>query len=92
MERIITGDETWVYKFNIQTSQQSSEWQTRGEPKLKKPSQSRSKVKVMLIVFFDIRGMVHHEFVPEGQTVNKEYYLAVLKCLREKICQKRPDL
>lgn len=92
IERIITGDETWVYEFDMQTSQQASEWRTKNEPKPKKPRQSRSKVKVMLIVFFDIRGLVHHEFVPEGLTVNKEYYLAVLKRLREKIRQKRPEL
>ena len=30
--------------------------------------------------------------VPEGQTVNKEYYLAVLRHLREEIRRKRPDL
>ena len=40
----------------------------------------------MVIVFLlDIRGLVHHKFVPAGQTVNKEYYLAVLKRLRKKI-------
>ena len=49
---------------------------------------SCSKVKVMLIVFFDIHGLVHHEFIPTGQTVNKEYYLDVLKRLREKTRQK----
>ena len=32
------------------------------------------------------------KFVPEGQTVNKEYYLAVLRRLRETIRRKRPDL
>ena len=46
----------------------------------------------VLIVFFDYRGVVHHEFVPEGQTVNKEYYLAVLRHLREAIHRKRTDL
>jgi len=25
--------------------------------------------------FFDIRGTVHYEFVPTGQTVNQVYYL-----------------
>jgi len=28
-------------------------------------------------VFMDYNGIVHHEFLPEGQTVNKEYYLGV---------------
>ena len=37
----------------------------------------------------DYNGIVHHEFLPEGQTVNKEYYLSVMKCLREAVRQKR---
>jgi hypothetical protein len=31
---------------------------------------SRSKFKVMLVVFFDWKGTVHHEFVPCGQMVD----------------------
>jgi len=34
----------------------------------------------------DYNGIVHHEFLPEGQTVNKEYYLDVMRCLREAVC------
>ena len=60
--------------------------------KIEKPRQSRSKIKVMLIVFFDYRGEVHHKFVPEGQTVNEEYCLAVLRRLRETFRCKRSDL
>ena len=56
----------------MQTGQQSSEWRTKDEPKPKVPRQSRSEVKVMLIVFFDICGLVHQEYVPEGQAVNKK--------------------
>lgn len=26
MMRIVTGDETWFHKFDLQTSQQASEW------------------------------------------------------------------
>ena len=44
------------------------------------------------IVFFDYHGVVQNEFVSDGQTVNKEYYLAVLRRLREAIHRKRPDL
>ena len=60
--------------------------------KPKRPRQSRSKIKVMLTVFFYYRGVVHYEFRPTGQTVNKEYYLSVLRLLREAIRKKRPEL
>jgi len=46
----------------------------------------------MLIVFFDVRGIVHREFVPHGQTVNQEFYLEVLRRLRENVRRKRPEL
>ena len=29
MLRIITGDETWIYEFDMQTSQQTSEWRKK---------------------------------------------------------------
>jgi hypothetical protein len=45
----------------------------------------------MLIVFFDIQGIMHKEFVPPGQTVNGKFYCEVLKRLRESIRRKRPD-
>jgi len=46
----------------------------------------------MLIVFFDIRGIVHHEFAPEGQAVNAGFYCNVLCRLGEDIRRKRPEL
>lgn len=33
----------------------------------------------MLGIFFEYRGVVHYNFPPEGQTVNKKYYLGVMK-------------
>jgi len=53
---------------------------------------SWSKIKVMLVVFFDWKGMVHHEFVPRGQVVNKQFYQEVLAHLRDAVCRKRPEL
>ena len=47
---------------------------------------------MMLTVFFDYRGAVHYEFLQTGQTVNKEYYLSVMRHLREVIPKKRLEL
>ena len=92
IKRVITGDETWVYGYDIETKVQSSQWKLPEEPRPKKARQVRSNVKVMLTVFFDFNGVVYHEFLPPGRTVNKEYYLEVLRRLREAIRRKRPDL
>lgn len=46
---------------------------------------SKSKVKSMLIVFFDAKGVVHKEFVPAGQTVNGTFYAKVLERLRIRV-------
>ncbi|UYV70896.1 hypothetical protein LAZ67_8001037 [Cordylochernes scorpioides] len=92
LQRVITGDEAWVYGYDVETKAQSSQWKLPHEPRPKKARQVRSNVKVLLTVFFDCRGVVHHEFLPQGRTVNKEYYLQVMRNLREAILQKRPDL
>ena len=42
--------------------------------------------------FFDASRVVHHEYLPEGSTVNQTYYIEVLKRLRDAIQQKRPEL
>jgi len=89
---VITGDETWVYQYDPETKRQSAQWKTANSPRPKKFRRSKSSVKIMLLNFFDIRGIVHYEFVPTGQTVNQVYYLEVLERLREKVKRKRPEL
>jgi hypothetical protein len=41
--------------------------------RLKKARQVKSKVKIMLIIFFDIKVIVHKEFILAGQTVISAY-------------------
>lgn len=92
MHRIVTGHHAWIYEFDTRKNQQSSEYCLENEPKSKKTRQSHSRIKAMLTVFFDYRGVVHCEYLPDKQTANKEYYLEVLKRLRESIRKKRPEL
>jgi hypothetical protein len=46
----------------------------------------------MLVTFFDSQGINHNEFVPQGQTVTKEYYTEVLSRLVQGICRVRLQL
>jgi len=39
----------------------------------------------MLIMFFDSQGVVHKEFVPEGKTVNAEFYKGIVDRLLKRI-------
>jgi len=45
----------------------------------------------MLLAFFYSEGIVHQEYAPDGQTINKEFYLEVLRRLHESVRQKRPE-
>ncbi|UYV62436.1 hypothetical protein LAZ67_2000571 [Cordylochernes scorpioides] len=92
LKRVITGDETWNYGFDSETTQQASEWRFKNEPRPKKARKAPIKVKVMLMVFFDYQGIVHHEFQQQGSTITADSYLGVLRRLREAIRQKRPEL
>jgi hypothetical protein len=53
--------------------------------------EGRENVKAMVIIFFNIRGVITIEWVPEGQTVNQKYYLKVLTKLWERVRKKRPE-
>ncbi|UYV77366.1 K02A2.6-like [Cordylochernes scorpioides] len=63
-------------------------WRTK---RFKKARMIKSKLKCPFITFFDVKGLVHYEFVPEDQTINQHYSLDVLRRLREAVRQKRPE-
>jgi len=92
LSRVITGDESWLYDYDPETKQQSSQWKTPSSPRPKKARQVHSNNKSLLIIFFAIRGIVHKEFVPPGQTVNGKFYCEVLRWPRENVRHKQPEM
>jgi len=92
LERVVTGDESWIYDYDIELKSQSREWKHKESPRPKKSQKSKAKIKVMLLVFFDCHGIVHHEFAPEVQTVNAAFYVEVLKRLGDRLRRVRPEL
>jgi len=46
----------------------------------------------MLIVFFDARGVVHFQFLLQGQTVNQNVYKTILQHLLISMRTRRPKM
>jgi len=43
LSKIITGDESWCYGYNLETKQQSSKWKSASSPRPKKVEASQIK-------------------------------------------------
>ncbi len=68
--RIITGDESQVYPS---TKCQSVLWKRSDKPQHKKAGMAQSQYKLMLILFFDIQGVVMAECVPYLENVDAAF-------------------
>jgi len=64
---------------------ESSEWVGETFPWLKKLEFHRFHIKNTLIIFFGSEGVVHKKFIPEGKTVNAEFYKWVMDHLLKRI-------
>jgi len=71
-------------------SDKSSEWVGETPPWPKKLKFQRFHIKNTLIIFFYSQGVVHKEFVPEGKTVNAEFYKGVMDRLLKGIQRVHP--
>ena len=44
--------------------------------------------KVLSSVFWDAQGILFIDYLEKGRTINSEYYIALLVCLKEEIAKK----
>jgi hypothetical protein len=86
------SDQSWIYSYDPETTQQSLKWKCPQSPRARKAQQVQSSTKRMLIVFFYVKGIVHPEFVPPNTTVKPDFYCDVLRRLRENVQHKRLEL
>ncbi len=94
LDRMVTGDESWVSVFEIPTKKQSSQWLPKETHSTcpQKALPQRSERKMMLMLFFDKQGVVLCEFAPRGERINAEAYCETIKTLKERLRRKRPHL
>ena len=83
LERVVTGYESWVHHFDPESKVQSMEYRHKTSPrKFKVIALAR---KVLLTIFWDMKGVVHLEFLQQGHTVNSEKYISALRTLKARL-------
>ncbi len=100
LSRIVTGDESWVHYWTPETKEASKVWKRKDEEAPHKAKQIPSAGKVMATVFWDHKGALLIEFLPDATdphtgrkyTVNKDRYFDTLMTLRNEIRKKRSGL
>lgn len=89
LKRLITGDEKWVrYDNNVR----KSSWSKKGQAAQTVAKPGLTSRKVMLCVWWDWRGVVYHELLQSGQTIDSTLYCQQLTRLHHAIKEKRPEL
>ena len=89
LDALVTCDESWIYCYDPETKRQSSQWKHASSHRPKKARKSESIHKLLMILFLDSTDMIYMHWVPTGQTVNKEYYVEVLREFKKRFCWKR---
>lgn len=74
----VSGDQSWVYGYEAETKQRSSQWKSPSSHRQKKMYHVKNNVKSMLICFFDIDGIIDKEFVSLGATVSAKFYCDIV--------------
>ncbi|GFS01139.1 histone-lysine N-methyltransferase SETMAR [Elysia marginata] len=67
-------------------------WKHPSSPMTKKFKVQRSAAKVIATVFWDIKGVILLDILPQGQCTNAAQYSSTLDRLRDAIRRKRPEL
>jgi histone-lysine N-methyltransferase SETMAR len=63
LNRIITGDETWVHHYEPETKWQSMRWKHTSSPSSKKFKSQSSAGKPLLMVFWDSQGPILEHYM-----------------------------
>jgi transposase len=78
LDRIVTGDESWVCHYKPQSKRQSMQWKHPSSPANKKFKTQASTGKVMLTTFWDVNDPILVHFQEKGQTVTSAQYSDML--------------
>uniref|UniRef100_A0A8R1EED8 HTH_48 domain-containing protein n=1 Tax=Caenorhabditis japonica TaxID=281687 RepID=A0A8R1EED8_CAEJA len=84
---LVTEDESWVL-YNNDTHR--AVWIPRGDEPPVQPNANLHEKKCLLSCFWDAKGMLYYELLPQGRTVNATTYSNHLASLALALREKRP--
>jgi hypothetical protein len=70
LKETVTCDDNWCFIYDPDTRRQNATWLTPKKSKAQKVKMQKLHVKTMLTAFFYAKGIIHHAFALEKQTVN----------------------
>ena len=76
LKQIVTGNEKWILYNNVEQKRSRGK---RNEPPLTTPKASLHPKKVMLCTWWDWKGVLYYELLPENQTINSNKYCSQLE-------------
>jgi len=85
--KIVTGDEKWIY---FEKPINRKQWLDPGQPSVSTPKPNIHGKKVMLCVWWDMKGILYYELLKPGEAINSERYGQQLRRLSAAIEEKRP--
>lgn len=88
-DRLITGDEKWVLYDNPKRKRQ---WLSPNESPRSTAKPGLYPKKVLLCVWWSIRGIVHFEVLKPEQTVNADLYCEQLDRVNQSLIEKCPAI
>jgi len=89
MSRLLTMDETWLYHYDPETTQQSVEWRHSCSPRPKNSRCKKSAGNFLPRLFWDQDGILLIDYLSKDQTISAEYYSSLLVQLKYILKKKR---
>jgi histone-lysine N-methyltransferase SETMAR len=90
LDRLVTGDESWVHHYQPQSKRASMQWEHPNSPVSSTNFKATPSAEVTLAVFWDSQGALLAHFQMRDENVNAVPYCEVLLKLRDAIHRKRP--
>ena len=88
----MTTDKTWIHHYTRELKKEAKQWVRPGGTASKRAKTQQSAGKIMASVFWDSSGILFINYLEKGNTINSDYYFALLDQLKKEITGNRPHL